>query len=223
LGEESQELGEAIFFLETDENKAIDYLDRLKTKYVIVDYFSAHPQGIFYQNIKWVQGNFEGYWLEGEEATDEPNKIDNSMAVRLCILDGREETTEREINGQKKQFYIKPLSHFRLLYESKTTAFHSEAQPRGDIKLIKVFEYVKGVKITGRAEAGKEAVISIEIKTNQEREFEYIQRVQTDSEGYFEFTVPYAGDYNLKIGSKEKTIKVEEKDVLEGKTINLLK
>jgi dolichyl-phosphooligosaccharide-protein glycotransferase len=211
--EDGNDIGEGTFFLETNEEKADEYLDELKAKYVIADYDSADPNGLFISRVKWVQGNFNGYWLEGENPTKEPNKFDNSMIARLYFLDGSEDTTERDVDGQTLKFYIKPLDHFRLVYESKTASINDE------LKLIKIFEYVKGAKITGKANA--ELAISINLKTNQDRELVYKKTISPSENGYFETIVPYEGSYTVKTGNKEKNIEVKEEDILNGKTIQI--
>ncbi|MBM3250939.1 MAG: oligosaccharyl transferase, archaeosortase A system-associated [Candidatus Nealsonbacteria bacterium] len=234
----AKEPGETVFFLETDEEKATDYLDILKTKYIITDYESAHIAGSYLSKIKWAQGNFEGYHLKGEESEDSFNKYDNSMLARLHILDGREETTETEVGDRKIEFYIKPLDHFRLVYESKTKFIYSVESYRDDIKKVKIFEYVKGARIIGRTSPGEEISISAEITTNQGRKFIYQKSVET-KDGSFEFIVPYstfgengrlsgqtqfsvfAQPYKLKFGNKEIEINISEKDVLDGKIIEI--
>ncbi len=229
------ELGEAIFFLEIDEQKAVKYLDKLRVKYIITDYNSADPDAGFRLKVKWVQGNLEGF-LE-EESSKTPSKFDNSMIARLHILDGREETTERKVDNKNIEFYIKPLNHFRLVFESETTSVPISKDNEDEIKKIKVFEYVKGAKIIGKIQPGTKVTISTEIETNQERRFTYQKTFQTKENGYFEFIVPYstfgkkgilpdqtkfevfAQPYKLKIKNKEIEINVFEEDVLEGKTI----
>ncbi|GAH96094.1 unnamed protein product, partial [marine sediment metagenome] len=220
---EEEELGEAVFFLETDEQKAIQYLEELKTRYIITDYVSAHPKGIFATKVKWAQGNFEGYYLEGQEPDTTPNKYDNSMIVRLHILDGREETTERKVGDKKIEFYIKPLDHFRLVYESERTVISPSEDPGDDIKAVKIFEYVKGVRIIGQAKSGTGVTLSTEIETNQGRKFVYQKNTEAE-DGHFEFIVPYSTEvfaqpYKLKIGDKEIEINISEEDVLEGRTM----
>lgn len=210
-GGEIKNLGEGVFFLETDEEKAISYLDELRAKYVVTDYDSADPRGITVARIKWVQGNFEGYWLEGEDPTKEPNKFDNSIIARMHFLDGSEETTQREVDGEMLEFYIKPLDHFRLIYESETNIIE-------DINLIKLFEYVKGAKITGKAKG--EVLLSLKVKTNQDREFYYNKTIEAKG-GYFETIVPYQGNYVLTVQGREAEVEVEEEDVLKGNTISL--
>ncbi|GAI08498.1 unnamed protein product, partial [marine sediment metagenome] len=194
------------------------------------------PKVFFATKVKWAQGNFEGYYLEGQEPDTAPNKYDNSMIVRLHILDGREETTEREVGDKKIEFYIKPLDHFRLVYESERTVISPSEDPGDDIKAVKIFEYVKGVRIIGQAKSGTGVTLSTEIETNQGRKFVYQKNTEAE-DGHFEFIVPYptfgeggrlpgqtqfavfAQPYKLKIGDKEIEINISEEDVLEGRTM----
>jgi len=235
--EKALELGEGVFFLETSEEKAVNYLEKLRTKYIITDYQLAHPDRGFRSKVKWVQGNLEGY-LESEEPVSGLSKYDNSMIARLHVLDGRGETIEIETNGQKKEFYIEPLSHFRLVYESKRTVVSSGGDSEDIIKAIKIFEYVKGAKIKGKAKSGTEVIISTEIETNQDRKFVYQKNTEAE-DGHFEFIVPYstfgeegrlpdqtqfvvfAQPYKIKIKDKEIEVNISEKDVLEGRTIEI--
>jgi len=231
------ELGEGVFFLETSEEKAVNYLEKLRTKYIITDYQLAHPDRGFRSKVKWVQGNLEGY-LESEEPVSGLSKYDNSMIARLHVLDGRGKTIEIETNGQKKEFYIEPLSHFRLVYESKRTVVSSGGDSEDIIKAIKIFEYVKGARIRGKAKSGTEVIISTEIETNQDRKFVYQKNTEAEN-GHFEFIVPYstfgeegrlsdqtqfvvfAQPYKIKIKDKEIEVNISEKDVLEGRTIEI--
>jgi dolichyl-diphosphooligosaccharide--protein glycosyltransferase len=213
---EEKELGEVVFFLETEEEKAIDYLDKLGVKYIITDY-PDHAK--FQSMIKWMQSKLEGY-TEGTAPPTAPSKYDNSMIVRLHVLDGRGKMTTREVGNEKIEFFINPLEHFRLIYESKTTTAIFE-DSKEEIKEVKIFEYVKGAKIVGQTIPGKQISLSTKIKTNQGREFVWEKNINSQ-DGYFKFTVPYSQTYQLKIGEKEIQINVSEEDVLEGKEIKIL-
>ncbi|MCE8423031.1 MAG: oligosaccharyl transferase, archaeosortase A system-associated, partial [Candidatus Methanoperedens sp.] len=101
--------------------------------------------------------------------------------------------------------------------------------------VVKVFEYVKGAKITGRAQPNATVTLSNTIKTNIGRTIQYSQT--TLSNGTYQFTVPYStegpifketqfdtgptGAYNVTAENVTKQIKVSEKDVLNGGTITL--
>jgi dolichyl-diphosphooligosaccharide--protein glycosyltransferase len=212
---EKIELGESVFFLETEEKKATKYLDELKVKYIITDY--PNP-GFFRQIVKWMQSKLEGY-VEGTVDPKAPSQYDNSMIVRLHVLDGRGKMTERKVGEEKVEFFIEPLEHFRLIYESKTTSAFFE-DSREEIKEVKIFEYVKGAKIVGKSRPGEKISLSAKIKTNQGREFIWEKNLDSGN-GYFEFTVPYPEIYQLKIGEEETHLIVSEEDILEGREIKI--
>ena len=108
------------------------------------------------------------------------------------------------------------------------------------VSVVKVFEYVKGARIEGRAPDSSVVEIATNITTNQGREFTYAQR-RTISNGSFEFVVPYttegtnfdvlASPYKIRAGHREnkiamiwdveKEVEVSEKEVMEGKTIRV--
>ena len=229
------EIGEATFFIETDEKKATEYLDDLRTKYVITDY--PDPDGIFGYKVKWLQGDMQGYDEDSAPAIG-PTKYDSSIMVRLHLFDGRGETISQKINGEEKEFFIEPLEHFRLIHESKNTIALYKKDPEKEIKEIKIFEYVKGAKIQGTVKPGTKVTISTEITTNQNRKFIYQKDFQS-KDSSFEFVVPYStsqkvglafdqnknnvsvAPYKLKIGEKEIEVRVSESDILEGKTIQV--
>jgi len=222
------EPGSAVFLLETDENKAISYLNQLKTRYVITESnLAILDTGSFNIMVKWIQGNMDGYLDEPEDSL---TKYDNSMVARLHLLDGTEAIINKKVNGKTIDLAIKPLQYFRLLYESGTTShIFSYKDSTKDVKAAKVFEYVRGAKIKGVATSGAEVIISTEVITNQGRKFIYQQKTIAKNDS-FEFLVPYstgkqensdviASDYTIKIGNYTKNIKVTEEDVLQGKTI----
>lgn len=224
------ELGEGVFFLETDEDKAAYYLDQLKAKYVLTSSnYAILDTGFFDLMIKWVQGNMEGYI---NEPIDSPTKYDNSMIARLHLLDGGGTVIENKVDGKNIDLNIAPLKHFRLLYESATTVrilpYKDVAR---DIKDAKAFEYVKGAEITGTAPNGAKVSISTEVTTNQGRKFTYEEDAYSENNS-FDFIVPYstqkqemsdvsAEDYTIKAGDYVKKIKVSEEDVLQGKTVQV--
>ncbi|MCW3142182.1 MAG: oligosaccharyl transferase, archaeosortase A system-associated, partial [Methanophagales archaeon] len=111
------------------------------------------------------------------------------------------------------------------------------------VSFVKVFEYVKGVRIKGTAPDGSVVAITTNITTNQGREFTYSQR--TISNGSYEFVVPYstegpreggtrfdvlAAPYTIRAGhienetmvwDIEKGVEVDEREVMEGKTVRV--
>lgn len=101
--------------------------------------------------------------------------------------------------------------------------------------MVKVFEYVKGAKITGTAPPNTIVTLTNTIKTNIGRTVSYSQT--TSSNGTYAFTVPYStlgpipgetqfdtkpsGPYTVTLGNVSKQIDISEKDVLEGRTVTL--
>jgi len=235
VGDKIEEIGETNFFLENEEENALGYLDQMKTRYIITTYPDA--EGIFRYKVKWLQGNMQGY-DENSAPSIGPSKYDNSMMVRLHLFDGGSETISQILNGGKKEFLIKTLDHFRLVYESANTVSLYKKDPKKEVKEIKIFEYVKGAKIVGFVKAGIKVHLSTEISTNQNRKFIYQKDFQAEG-GRFEFTVPYstlgekgrvegetkfdvfAAPYVININNKQFEVNVSEKDILEGRTINL--
>lgn len=232
------ELGDGVFFLETNEKTAINYLDQLKVKYLITDSDYAHPDILFKQMVKWVQKELKGY--EEEDIGDGPSRFDNSMIARLHLLDGRGTSTERERENKTLKFEIIPLDHFRLVYESDTSASAGffKYSEEDNIKMVKIFEYIKGAKIIGETSLSQEVSILTEITTNQGRKFLYEKKTIV-KDNKFEFVVPYstfgeegrlagqtqfavfAQPYKVKIGNREIEVSVSEEEILEGKTIKL--
>lgn len=193
ISEEGVTPGNSVFFIETKEKKAIQYLEDLRVKYVITDISMASQVG-FSNFLIWLGLDAEQYYF----SSTTPSKFDSSMAARLHLLDGASSSKGEEI--------IAPLEHFRLTYESGK-------------KAVKIFEFVKGAKIIGQTPANSAVILSADVQTNQGRTFVYENTSQVGPDGRFEFTVPYAASYKIKIGRKEKEIKVSEEDVLEGKSI----
>jgi oligosaccharyl transferase (archaeosortase A-associated) len=99
----------------------------------------------------------------------------------------------------------------------------------------KIFEYVKGARITGKAYPNTQVTVMNSIRTNIGRTFPYSQ--VTMSDGTFVFTVPYStegpiqggtqfdtqptGAYTITSGNVTKQININERDVLEGRTITV--
>lgn len=205
-----EEPGETTFFAETDEEKACQMLSTLKTRYIISDFRGSYAYLAFPSKLKWADDSLKGYYSQTGDQIVATGKYDHSMAARLQLLDGREFISQEET--------LPALRHFRLVYESKTpSAFMYGFSTWGvdEIKMVKIFEYVNGARITGEAPTGTEVEISTEVKTNQNREFVWQDR-QAIKDGKFEFVVPYAASYEIKIGSIEKKITVSEKEVLAG-------
>jgi dolichyl-diphosphooligosaccharide--protein glycosyltransferase len=117
---------------------------------------------------------------------------------------------------------IPALQHYRLVHESPNGAIvimfpGSSPKMNPDIKLIKIFEYVKGAHIPGNG------IIEVPLVTNMGRTFVYRQESQGG-----EFVVPYStsgNPYDVRasgpyhIDGTDQYINVTENDVMQGNRI----
>ena len=205
----------ARFFVAQDEAFANTIMDKRNARYVIVDHrmglnkFMQGDQlilkGTFFAVAGFADKNIEMYL----DQNNLPNRnFSETMYARMHVFDG---------NG---------LKNYRMIYESEDTNYDLFEKLT---KNIKIFEYVKGAKITGYASPNDTAYISGRIITNQERVFEYKQEARVDENGYFEFTVPYSNDspyetrslkgFELRYGNNTISINVSEIDVMNGSVI----
>jgi oligosaccharyl transferase (archaeosortase A-associated) len=207
----------ARFYVEQNETLANAIMDRRNARYVIMDYRMGlnmfkqgdqlFLQGAFFAVSSFADKNISLYL----DQNNLPNQnYSETMYARMHVFDG---------NG---------LKNYRMIYESQETHYDLFGKPT---KNIKIFEYVKGAKITGKASHGKEVQISGKIITNQGRIFDYLQEGRTDQKGYFELTVPYSKEspygtrllknYELRISNTTLSMDVTENDVINGNTINV--
>ena len=122
------------------------------------------------------------------------------------------------------------LSHFRLIYESKTSS-----ELGTSFSEVKIFERVPGVTIEGMTSYNEPIRVELEMTTNQGRFFKYFNSAMP-VDGHYEITVPYStedryethsiGPYTLKpignvAGRDVKKIEVKEEDVLNGGKIEV--
>jgi oligosaccharyl transferase (archaeosortase A-associated) len=90
---------------------------------------------------------------------------------------------------------VPALQHYRLVHESPTNVFNSEAV---DLKYVKTFEYVQGAHIKG------EGIIEVPVVSNTGRAFTYRQASVNG-----EFIVPYSttdNPYKVKTTGKYKIV-----------------
>ena len=238
INEENQP-GAATFFTAQSEEEASSVLeaidpapDKSGSRYIMSDERMATE--IFGAMPAWTldtEGYYQPYWTGSEYQNLPSARYYNSMESRLHILDG---------NG---------LKQFRMVYE--TEAYQTQEVgykqvynflfngniPEVDTGYIKIFEYVKGAKITGTAPPNETVKINARILTGQGRTFDYLQSTTSDSEGRYQFTVPYStdgpmpgqtrfdtapsGPYALSYGDTTKEVRISEEAVLKGEEIKV--
>jgi hypothetical protein len=115
------------------------------------------------------------------------------------------------------------LERHRLIYESLGRDFTDpDAAP-----VFKVFEFVAGAEVSGRAAPGAEIDVALALRTNRGRRFQYQTRVAADAEGRYRVRLPHATGggpeslkaapyYRFACGSEVAGLVVGEQAVQEG-------
>ena len=175
-----------------------------------------------------------------------------------AVISGQEQPIFKQywytsMEGRLHIFDGDRLKHYRLVHESQAnpnTRGGSEEKRckalynmlyNGNLQVedtgyVKIFEFVDGATITGKAPDGTVVKISNSIMTNQGRLFTYTQTA-TVEDGTYNFEVPYStlgpilgetnfdtrptGPYTITAGDVLKTVDVTEQDVLDGGTVTV--
>jgi len=144
-----------------------------------------------------------------------------SIYWRLFSLDGS--------SFAAPDVFVPALGSYRLLFETDYTVQGTD--PGSAVSFFKVFEKVKGARITGRGKPEGTVSLRLSLSTSRGRIFTYHATSKADREGHYGFTVPYStqgrqgatvplGEYVVSgDGVKEVKVKVSEADVAEGRTI----
>ncbi len=246
--EEQNKPGASTFFTAQSEEEATAVLeaihpdpDKVAARYVVSDVEMA--TGKFYAMTAWTldsEGYYESTFTGNGYQTLPALRYYNSMEARLHLFDGTGLEQYRLVHetwaGQTAEMGYKQV--FNYLYLTQLAA----DDPRGkldeeDTGYVKIFEYVKGAKISGTASSNEKVMINTIIMTGQGRDFEYSQSTTADAEGRYEFTVPYSTEgpisgetqfdtapirpYLVSYGSTTKEVGVSEEAVLNGEEIKV--
>ncbi len=172
----------------------------------------------------------------------------DTMEARLHIFDTNGLHNYRLVHESTPNPYVRGGNSERWFKNVYNVLYGGNLQIE-DSGYAKIFEYVKGAKITGTAPPDTTISLTNTIKTNIGRTIQYSQT--TSSNGTYVFTVPYstlgpisgpfectgcfftgekgetqfdtkpAGAYTITVGNVSKQIDVSEKDVLEGSIVTL--
>ena len=223
--------GAAAFFLQENEADADTILDNVGTQYIITDI--EMDTGKFWAMATWYNPDvagapyMSGYTDQsGNQGYIYTDKYFRTMVSRLHNFDGSmAEPDENYLlvnNGETYSYLVtspvetvSALQHYRLVHESDTNVFGNKEI--GDLKYVKIFEYVPGAVIKG------DGIIEIPLKTNSGREFTYRQESVNGT-----FVVPYPTDGSVSgittlgsytIAGTGQTFTVTESDIQSGKQI----
>jgi dolichyl-diphosphooligosaccharide--protein glycosyltransferase len=231
--------GAATFFTAKSEEEASAVLEAVDpdpakagARYIVSDELMA--TGKFYAMTVWTfdtEGYYQPYWTGSGYQYIPTTRYFDSMESRLHILDG---------NGLKHYRLVHETWAYQtqeVLYKQVYNLLYGSSIPEVDTGFVKIFEYVRGANITGTAHPNESVNISTTILTGQGRTFEYSQSTTSDSEGRYEFTVPYstdgpisgetqfdtapAGAYVVKYGDTAREVRVREEAVLNGEEIKV--
>ncbi len=251
--------GASTFLTAQSEEEANAVLDKLSVngqpgaRYVVSNAYMAYSiQPVF---ATWNESDIYGQFTQispKDRLFIPGRKFYDTMESRLHILDGNGLKYYRlvheskpnpntrggylEVGAYNENNNIVPICDQGLCVGKYWyNAVYNENIPVEYSGYAKIFEYVKGARITGKASPNTQVTISNSIRTNIGRTFPYSQT--TISDGTFVFTVPFStegpikgetqfdtqptGQYTITSGNVTKRIDVNEKDVLEGRTITL--
>lgn len=237
--EEENLPGASTFFTASSEEEATEVLeavhpdpDKSGARYIVSDVEMA--TGKFYAMTAWTLDT-DDYYVQVQADTGymtvPGQRYYNSMEARLHIFDG---------NG---------LKQYRMVHESPIASTQETGYKNvynvlfgGNVAeensgYVKIFEYVKGATVTGKASAGETVTISNTILTSQMRTFTYTQTTTAESDGTYSLTAPYSttgpiegetqfdtmptGAYVISYGNTTQQVSVSETDVLNGNTIEV--
>jgi dolichyl-diphosphooligosaccharide--protein glycosyltransferase len=223
-GMETHGLAEsAAFFLATDEKEFLDIIDRNNVRYFILSKtLGALPE---YAGI--LGRDPSGYLVTKPDETGRPvwetgDKFFKLAQTGLYMMDGQ---------AAESPIPFKEVGGVRLVYESPSASDVSGFA--GEVKQYKVFERVKGARLTGRARPGEKIILAGTVVTNQGREFQTVRSASSDATGRFaieawyptvkqgEYKTGVKGAYILKIGNSGKGLLVSEEDVINGAILEL--
>ncbi len=201
------------FYLSESEEESAAIMDERRAKYIFVDYDMLY--GKLPSLVKWVNEDPASY-LTVEDyglnvAAIPTQRLLNTTMARLYLFDGA------------------GTEHFRLIYESRTLV--GSEIPKGKVK---IFEYVPGALIRVKAGPDERVGALLNMTSNQGRPFAYISEARSLN-GSYEMRVPYStesrydahalGPYLIfsgnEMGVKMQSINISEKDVLEGRTLEV--
>jgi len=241
-GGDSHAPGASTFLIAPTEDEANKVLDDLGmngnpgARYVVSNSYMAYSiQPVF---AEWDNTN-EGYYeaVQTSQGTQywPSMKYYNTMESKLHIFDTNGLQSYRLVHESTPNPYTSGGNEekaYKSIYNTLNRASLITAENSG---YAKIFEHVRGAKITGNAPPNSIVTLTNTVKTNIGRTIQYKQI--TSSNGTYELTVPYStlgpisgetqfdtkptGAYTVTAGNISKLVEINEKDVLEGGTVIL--
>lgn len=237
--------GAAPFFVAETEKDATAVLEAVDpregkagARYIVTDIEMASGMSKFYAMTAWTLDT-DNYYVQVPTAFGNMNVIAsmryyNSMVSRLHLFD------TDGLEQYRMVFESETVKPDQRSFETVNKEIYNNIH-KGNIKIentgyVKIYEYVKGAEIKGTASPDTDIDIAATILTNQGRTFKYTQKTKTDASGNYSFCVPYSttgeilqgetnyavkptGPYTINQKGKTIQVTVQEKDVLNGNTV----
>ena len=206
------------FFFSTKNNKAYQFLDENRVRYVLCQDLPSMYQSMI------LDKSMLAYVSEFDKQTGSivfAPRMFPTVLYRLVWRYGG------PFIDMENMVYYPPLDRLRLVAESRG---RDETLSEPKVARIKLYEYVPGVRVdvTGLP-LYTDVVLSTKVHTPHGRTFPYIQFFQSDADGRASLVLPYsneteqpayADEYRLIMGNRQKTLSsITEKMVLEGQTV----
>ncbi|HII05771.1 MAG TPA: peptide transporter [Methanotrichaceae archaeon] len=204
----------ASFFLSDSEEKALAITRARDARYVVTDEKTIYRK--LPAIVRWIDEDPKSYIIISSDSDlvtfEHSKRFLGTILAKLHLLD------------------CTNLGHFRLVYESKTSAGLKFPTSK-----VKVFERVEGAKITGITPYEKPIGVILEMTTNQGRKFQYFNSA-IPVDGRYEVTVPYSTDGGREthsigpylvgpvedfVGGESRNVDVSEEDVLQGSVVEV--
>ena len=207
------------FCMTPEESRAVAICEERKIRYVLMSDFLYALYGLSgiidpgYAEKFFSPRDYHGlpYYLPGKAFYQQ-------VYPRMYLYDGR---------GRGN---TAPLTRFRLVWESA----HQIRRPYFPVpvNIVKIFEFVEGARIQGKAPAGSPVHFRIELLTNKNRRFVYQASAAAGPSGMYSLVVPYSTqDINFRVSSRkpfalltcdgrERKIRLTEGDVRQGRTLS---
>jgi dolichyl-diphosphooligosaccharide--protein glycosyltransferase len=234
--------GASTFLIAPTEDEANKVLDDLGingnpgARYVVSNSYMAYSiQPVFAEWDNTNQGYYEPVQTSQGTQYWPSMKYYNTMESKLHIFDTNGLQNYRLVHESTPNPYTSGGNEEKAYKSIYNTLNRGNLIPVEESGYAKIFEHVKGAKITGNAPPNSIVTLTNTIKTNIGRTVQYKQ--VTSSNGTYELIVPYStkgpinretqfdtkptGAYTVTAGNISKQVEISEKDVLEGGTITL--
>jgi dolichyl-diphosphooligosaccharide--protein glycosyltransferase len=224
---------------EDEANKVLDDLGingNPGARYVVSNSYMAYSiQPVFAEWDNTNQGYYEPVQTSQGTQYWPSMKYYNTMESKLHIFDTNGLRNYRLVHESTPNPYTSGGNEEKVYKSIYNTLNRASLIPAEESGYAKIFEHVKGAKITGKTPPNSIVTLTNTIKTNIERTVQYKQA--TTSNGTYELVVPYStlgpisgqtqfdtkptGAYTVTAGNISKQVEISEKDVLEGGTVTL--